>query len=511
MKKTISKKNTKTAQPPIAIDYTVNNKKTVKGYELMVVACDPRNLQKVCNYNAAELAIFKQLQNFTFHTTLIKVPLTTQQKHGVIFAPYALDKMAGSVYGFRNESAKRFGLKVSNTMTENLVTVYQLLGPSANPYTPAQFAAILAKELPTLNWWPFGAKYTIIDSVTTPYFDHFSQTNLIAGSPWNLLKLQGKNKTLYVHGFTCFESVLDCWGYENMLLSDSTITKQALPANKAAPIAIIGAGVSGLLFAVKLKRLGYSNIDLLESTDRYGGKTHTIKMNGPYPPGQNLPTYCELGTCYMSPAYTPMIEDLSKYLVGNSQISFGTGDDGFRAIVTKDQLPPNFKAPPVMANSEYVLRKAEAELGLTPGFFDDKEAQLDLLIALGKYVALHLYIFGEQAPMPSSPPEDFLKQHASKTFMEFLRYHKLEAIIGILQYGYEVQGYGPLKNIPAYYGLVWITPPIVEAIIKDAFGYTIPIVTAWSKGWGDLWSQIVTKENLKIILNAKINSIKRLG
>jgi len=44
------------------------------------------------------------------------VPVIQPQEHGVIFAPYALEKMQGSVYGFRNESAKRFGLKVSNIM-----------------------------------------------------------------------------------------------------------------------------------------------------------------------------------------------------------------------------------------------------------------------------------------------------------------------------------------------------------------------------------------------------------
>lgn len=495
---------------PVKISYSKQTKSATKIYDLMVVACDPRNLQKVCNFDQEELKIFSQLQNFTFHTTLMTVKLTKPQQHGVIFAPSPLESMKGSVYGFRNESAKRFGLKLSNTMQENLVTVYQLLGPTAQPYTPDQFAAILAKELPALDWWPFGTNYTIKDSVTTPYFDHFSQSNLQAGLPWEFLNLQGNHGTLYVHASTCFESALDCWGYENMLLESKTISEKALPANKTAPIAIIGAGVSGLLMAVKLKRLGYTNIDILESTDRYGGKTHTIKMDGPYPPGHNEPTYCELGTCYMSPAYAPMIQDLKMYLDGNQQISFGQGN-GFRAISTKGQLPPSFNAPPVMAYNDYALRKAEAELGLTPGYFDDKLAQLDLLEELAKYILIHLEIFGEESPMPSTPPQEFLDKHSSSTFIEFLRYHNLQALIGVLQYGYEVQGYGTLTTIPAFYGLIWITPPTIEAIIKDAFGGQTPIVTAWSKGWGDVWTQIVKKESLNIVYGITINSIRRMG
>jgi hypothetical protein len=292
-------------------------------------------------------------------------------------------------------------------------------------------------------------------------------------------------------------------------LAEGSSARLALPVNKSAPIAILGAGVSGLLFSVKLKRLGYTNIEILESTERYGGKTHTIKMDGPYPKGNNEPTYCELGTCYMSPAYKPMIQDLQKYLVGNEQIEFGQGDDGFRGIATRGQLPPSFNCPPVMNNSDYVLRKAEAELNLTPGFFNDIRARGDLLEALLKYIGIHYEIFRSSFPMPSSPPQAFLEEHASRTFTEFLRYHKLEALTGILQYGYEVQGYGTLNTIPAFYGLVWITPPIIEAMIEDAFNFKIPIVTAWSKGWGDLWTQIVVKEQLNITYSVKINSIIR--
>jgi len=532
----------------ININYSTKKIRTSKKYELMVVACDPRNLEKVCNFDRPELDIFSRLQNFTFHTTLMIVPCLKEQKHGVVFAPYSLEKMQGAVYGFRNESAKKFGLKLSNKMKENLVTVYQLLGPETKPYTPEQFAAILVKELPTLDWWPFGTQYKIKDTVTTPYFDHFSQSNLKVRMPWIFLNRQGLHNTLYVHASTCFESALDCWGYENMLLANPR-SARILPPNKSATIVIIGAGVSGLLFAVKLKRLGYTNIDLLESTNRYGGKTHTIEMKDPYPEGISEPTYCELGTCYMSPAYNSMIDDLKEYLVENQQIPFGEKVN--RGIVTKDQLPSNFNAPLVMDSDQYVLRKAEAELNLTPGKLDNLEAQVYLFIDLAKYIVIHREIFGETSPMPTTPPQAFLNEHASKTFLKFLKYHNLEAIIGILQYGYEVQGYGTLSTIPAFYGLVWITTPIIETMIEDSFikladklGFSIdnlldfilkyisdrrlkeilrniiskinkaepkqiPIVTAWSKGWGDLWKQIVTKERLNILYNVKINTIVR--
>jgi hypothetical protein len=47
--------------------------------------------------------------------------------------------------------------------------------------------------------------------------------------------------------------------------------------------------------------------------------------HGPYPAGSEEPTYCELGTCYLSPAYKPMVKDLKTYLQGNKQIDFTQG------------------------------------------------------------------------------------------------------------------------------------------------------------------------------------------
>lgn len=530
----------------VNIQYQYQHQPISKDYDLMVIACDPRNLKSVCNFSDQELEIFSGIENFTFHTTLIKIPVTKPQEHGVVFSPYALDKMVGNVYGFRNESAKKFGLNISNTMDENLITIYQLQGAVDKPYTKDEFLELLRRELPTLDWWTFGTDYTIMDSVTTPYFDHFSDQELIKHTPWNLFNLQGIYNTIYVHAFTCFESALHCWGYEDMILDQFS---DKLPTDTSAHIAIIGAGVSGLLFALKLKRLGYSNINILESTDRYGGKTHTIKMEGPYPYGSKEPTYCELGTCYLSPAYQPMTADLAQYLIGNDQIPFG--DKVQRGIVTKGQLPPSFNPPPIMDNGIYVLRKAEAELGKKPGTFDDLETQVILLSELAKYIIIHKEVFGGNFPTTVKPPLHFLNEHSSQTYSSFLNYHNLKGMVGILQYGYEVQGYGILEKIPAYYGLVWITPPIIETMIinafielADKFGISVedvlktiiqhipdgaiksiledivskidkdlpkqrPVVTAWSKGWGNLWTEIVQKEKLNILFKTEINAIRR--
>jgi hypothetical protein len=64
---------------------------------------------------------------------------------------------------------------------------------------------------------------------------------------------------------------------------------------------------------------------------------------------------------------------------------------------------------------------------------------------------------------------------------------------GFMLYAYEVQGYGALARIRAYYGLVWITANI--ALPGKTEG-----VTAWKKGWEDVWEQMVSRLNLNVQL-----------
>ncbi|HEY5707452.1 MAG TPA: hypothetical protein VIS96_17980 [Terrimicrobiaceae bacterium] len=198
----------------VRVEYTLKGEEKVieKDYELLVVACDPRNLYGICDYTTTERGIFDKLKNFTFHTSLPKVNVPKlAQKHAVIFAPNPLEAMAGNVYGFRNESAKQFGLDRANEMRHNLVTVYQLVGPTDTPWSDNKFREILHYELKQYPWWPFSDDYEILDTVTTPYFNHFSYEDLEHQLPWTLLNIQGQNHSLYVHASTCFESVLHCY------------------------------------------------------------------------------------------------------------------------------------------------------------------------------------------------------------------------------------------------------------------------------------------------------------
>ena len=97
-----------------------------KKIELLVVACDPRNLIGICDYEKPERDVFDKLVNFTYHTSLLRVKGGPQSEYAVIFSPETMDRMNGQVYVFRNETVKTFGFAAANAMAENLVTIYQV-------------------------------------------------------------------------------------------------------------------------------------------------------------------------------------------------------------------------------------------------------------------------------------------------------------------------------------------------------------------------------------------------
>ena len=70
-----------------------------------------------------------------------------------------------------------------------------------------------------------------------------------------------------------------------MLLDPNNNFGVKLPERRDAPIVILGAGASGVLFANRLRDLNYTNVEILEVTDRSDGKIHTIVKDDPSPAG----------------------------------------------------------------------------------------------------------------------------------------------------------------------------------------------------------------------------------
>ena len=54
------------------------------------------------------------------------------------------------------------------------------------------------------------------------------------------------------------------------------------PPNEEISICVVGAGAAGLGVAIELRKLGYTNVEVLEATGRHGGRCYTHYFeNGP--------------------------------------------------------------------------------------------------------------------------------------------------------------------------------------------------------------------------------------
>jgi hypothetical protein len=60
----------------------------------------------------------------------------------------------------------------------------------------------------------------VIEQYPWSYFHHFGNDTIREGLPWDLLDMQGEQKTWWAGASACFESVLDVVSYNNMILSE---------------------------------------------------------------------------------------------------------------------------------------------------------------------------------------------------------------------------------------------------------------------------------------------------
>jgi len=477
------------------------NKVISKEYDSLFVACDPCSLKGVMPMSAAEETIFNALIRYTFHTTLIKAKATSDvsnfDRRGRV-APSIQRKMDGNLYAYRNETMKQFG---GNVATDTYwLTGYQILSHD-KLMSNEELSDILKVNLTTTKWFPF-KEYEIAETFHCAYFAHFTNEDLVRGLLWKLIEIQGSHKTMYIHGSSCFESVLHIWEYHEMIFNQ-TDAPMMLPTSHNGPIAIIGAGPAGLLMAVRLARMGYTNIDIIEASDRVGGKSVSIAKDSP-----NGKVVCELGTCYLSADYEPFRNYFAEYIEKEQPVS-GVVD---RNIVTDGDFKLKNDVKKIEKFTDYALAKAMEDNDLV-GF--ENLTRADVLYDFYKYSEIHEKIFDGERPFPRYQPKELLGVFGKQTYDQFLRSHGLESLLGILQYAYQAQGYGSLETVPAFYGLVWITPSMIFSMFTDIINTTLdpnklPDTISYIKnGWSSVWANVVKKNKFNIHFNATVTQIER--
>jgi len=298
--------------------------------------------------------------------------------------------------------------------------------------------------------------------------------------------------------------------------------------------------------------MGYCAVTVYESKANesgpdayYAGKTQTNMIEQSTLSDATIPA--ELGTCYLSPAYKDMYDDFNKSnLLGpdgdkNELISLDQIEHGpiVKSIITAEQFADKGPVkvlfavypetlgigekdgtfPTVMDFETYQIAKGFEEVykgqGLSaddlnkkyPGFLFKEMGRAAI-----KYIKYHIENYGRTAPFPSTR-KTVAKNIFSTDIHSFMKDNGFISLLGLLQFGYSLQGYGSTgegTTMSAFYLMMWVTPNVFLTFIHNNLKQTIidgleeigiklnpawlgkdfPVIGALSKGWGNIWTNL---------------------
>jgi Flavin containing amine oxidoreductase len=258
--------------------------------------------------------------------------------------------------------------------------------------------------------------------------------------------------------------------------------------NKECKIGIIGSGFSGIYMAYQLKKAGYKQVMLFESSHRYGGKIETIWH-------KEIPH--EMGACYTTPAYAPLYSLMKELAITDTAPVPSRENilEGSLQLIKKEHF------------SIYVINQAQINypwLKKMPKIF----TKLYIAMQIKKYLRIHKNLFGSYSGTVIPRPTKSILKKIDVTFLEFLKRENLLALIGIFRLFITLQGYGYLEETPAFYGLSWCNQKTMQIVweqmksVKSGHAYMI------KSGMEKVVNSMVKNENINIKLNSKISSIK---
>ena len=229
--------------------------------------------------------------------------------------------------------------------------------------------------------------------------------------------------------------------------SPEATAKKRRHKKDARRIGIIGAGASGIHMAWLLRKRGFTNIVLLEKTQRSGGKVCTVRSQG---------MLHEMGACYTTPAYH-QLRGLAKELGLYQPISVAG-----REVYTSDGKSISF--------GDWVIDRSRQELGGWYKLLPRKLIGLRILWDIRRYVSLHKKILGEYIGAFPPRPSEVSLASLDYSFKGFLQKHGLVTLIPVMRLFQTAQGYGYIEHVPAYYGLLWNNPDTMKIIVEQMTG-----------------------------------------
>jgi len=279
------------------------------------------------------------------------------------------------------------------------------------------------------------------------YFPHVPPEQFAAQWYERVEALQGQRRTWFSGGLFAFELVEPILGYAQELAARMSSVPPA-----GGRVGIGGAGPAGLSAAWYLRERGYTSVQVLERSDRVGGKCRTEVVDG---------RPVDLGAFTLSPAYRETM-----------RIAAAVG-------------APLTTQPPRLAwdiNTEQVTKIRTAMLR-DAGLFALGWASIRYLIQLWRNRrVLDPPVFGA---LGSSPR----RHELSQPFAAWLDRHRLTALTDVFAMVVPDMGYGRLGEIPTVYVLKYLNLGNFLTLLLVGSDLSRRWPKRFEHGFGDMWQR----------------------
>lgn len=251
---------------------------------------------------------------------------------------------------------------------------------------------------------------------------------------------------------------MGCGSSKSRIEVDKQLKKKDFPID--GEIAIVGIGAGGIHMAYELSQRGCKNITIFEKEDQIGGKAKKFTAEG---------KDYDMQTIFM---YTNKnINDL----LTASGANFVKYDPMESSIYTDKEYQNKF---------DYFKK-------LTG------KSTISLGVALRKCISKYKDLYNDITDKFGFPKVEY-SEYLSKTTADFLDHNDLGLLKHVFKARLDVTGYGSIENIPAFYGIMGVTP---ESILNE-------IKVTYSSSWNEMWDVLLKKSGAKVILNSNVSSVE---
>lgn len=261
--------------------------------------------------------------------------------------------------------------------------------------------------------------------------------------------------------------------------------------------------------AAQLRKRGYQNVIVMERNSQAKG---TYGKTCTHLEGDTGDTPHEMGTCYLSWSYNNVRALIKDYLGDDALIDSGADIFPGISIVSPDTDKNHSETPATRSSDEWLYAHAEEinlpELRRIWPWIPDAAQALDIFRDVLTYRRVHESLLGryEYHGLPPKPGPKSLKM-LNMTFSQLMLQHNLKPILDMTVVGFG--SYGFAFDVPALYGLWFVTPPSVESYIKAKFDSSVKPVQLLRHGYGSLWEAMVQRHSIDVRYDMTVESVNR--